>query len=125
MRNEEPPKPQKETPNYSLIEYVLNNEPSRDLTEEQLGPLIDDIDNPRSYALLVRYLKENIKVRLPELMTRLNFDFVASPKSFDTYIESREKIKELLKEEDGVIDEPKREQVRLLLKVIKDTNVHK
>lgn len=125
MINKKESLPKRESPFYSIIEYMLDNEPSKDLPEEILKPLIDDIDNPRSYALLVRYLKKNIPVRLPEVIIRLNFNFVASPESFDTYIEYREKIEELLKEEDGIIDNPKREQARWLLKVIKDIKVPK
>ena len=85
--------------------------------------LIDDIDNPRSFALLVRYLKKDIQTRLPALIRALNFDFGSSLKSFDAYNDYRSKIEQLLEEKDGVVDEPKREQVRLLLKIVKNTKV--
>lgn len=114
--------PERKTPNYSLIEYTLN-ETKDNLPEETLEPLIEDIDNPRSFDLLVRYLKRDIKTRLPEIIRKINFDFGTSPKSLDVYNDYREKIEQLLEEKDGVIDEAKREQVRLLLKVIKNMKV--
>ena len=120
MKYEESPKSR--SPSYEVIEHILS-ETNDDLPEEILSPLLEDIDNPRSFALLVRYLKKNIKTRLPDLIRAVNFNFGTSPKSFDAYNDYKEKIEQLLEEKDGVIDEPKREQVRLLLKVIKNTRV--
>ena len=120
MKYEESPKPR--SPSYEVIEHILS-ETNDDLSEEILSPLLEDMDNPRSFALLVRYLKKNIKTRLPDLIRSLNFDFGTNPKSFNACNNLKEKIEQLLVEKDGVIDESKREQARLLLKVIKNTRV--
>lgn len=108
--------------NHTLLRetiYCTNN----DLSEEMLLLLISEIDNHESFSLLISYLKKNIKVRLPILITELNFDLVADPKSFDSYVEHRDKIEKLLEEKDGVEDWPKREQVRELLKAIQNNNI--
>ena len=115
---------EQKSPNYPAIEHALNATRD-DLPEETLKPLIDDIDNPRSFALLVRYLKKNMQTRLPNLMRTLNFDFGSSSKSFEVYNGYKQKIEQLLEEKDGVVDELKREQARLLLKVVKNTKVPK
>ena len=120
MKREELPK--QRNPNYEVVEHILS-ETNDNLPEEILNPLIEDMDNPRSLTLLVRYIKKNIQVRLPELIRAVNFDFGTNPKSFDAYNNYKEKIEQLLEEKDGVIDDSKREQVRLLLKVIKNTRV--
>ncbi|KKU90796.1 MAG: hypothetical protein UY23_C0006G0005 [Candidatus Jorgensenbacteria bacterium GW2011_GWA1_48_11] len=121
MRQEKTPEQKK--PNYTVIELLLKDETNEDIPEEILNPLIDDIDNPRSFALLVKYIKRNIQTRLPIIIRALNFDFGSSPKSFDAYNDYKHQIEQLLEERDGVVDESKREQARLLLKVIKDTTV--
>jgi len=122
MEKEKEKIPEQEKPNYTFIEHVLD-ETHEDLPEEILDPLVKDIDSPKSYALLVRYLKSNIQLRLPEVIRTINFEFSASPKTFDAYNDFIEKIGGLLEEKDGVIDETKREQARLLLRVIKDIKV--
>ncbi|GEM_PF-6011271 len=113
---------EQKVPNFTLIENFLNAADD-DLPEELFKPLAEDIDNPRSFILLIRYLKRNVHARLPEAMRALNFDFCTSPKSFDVYNDYRQRVEQLLEEKDGVIDEAKREQARLLLKVIKNTKV--
>ena len=122
MEKEKEEIPKQEKPNYIFIEYALD-EADGDLHGEILDPLIKDIDDPRSYVLLVRYLKRNIELRLPRIIRMINFKFGASPKTFDAYSDSVKKIENLLEEKDGVIDESKREQAKLLLKTIRDTKV--
>jgi len=111
-----------EKPNYKFIEYFLDNAYG-DLPKEQLDPLIKDIDDPKSYKLLVRYLKRDMELRLPLVINILNFKFSTDPKTWEECTNLKDQIAELLEEKDGIIDASKREQAQDLLKQIRDAKV--
>ena len=113
--------------NNKLVESMLNYTPDKDLPFHVFKTLVDDIENQQSFSLLLIYIKKNISLKLPELLRIINFDFSTNPKSFDAYTKLKEKIEELLKEQEknNVVDEDKKEQIKGLLKVVKDTKIPK
>lgn len=116
--------PQQKIPYYSLIEHIIDTS-NEDLPQHELERLVEAINNERSFDLLVRYIKINIKPRLKEVIRAINFDFATSEESFDVYNNYIEVIEQLLEEKDGVKDTTKRERVRLFLKAIKNTSIDK
>ncbi len=118
MNPENTQKQENSNRSFNILEHWVyqNNE---DLPEEMLAFLVEDIDNPISFNLLVTYIKKKIKTRLPDVMRRLNFSYCVAPESYDAYIDFKQKIENLLAEKDGIIDTNKRETARLLFKAIK------
>lgn len=86
------------------------------MEEGKIRELLDS-DSEEGWALLVDYIKKDMRNRVQQVLLTINFDFMA-PENYDNYVRMRDKVIELLEEKDGVIDTDKRERVRLLLKSI-------
>ena len=67
--------------------------------------------------LLLRYLKRDVRSRFEQVVLLWRPEMLSS-ENYDTYVEIRNKIRDLLEEKDGIIDTDKREQAKLLLKTL-------
>jgi len=88
-----------------------------DILDEQLLLRLLKSNQDSDGDLLLRYLKRDVRSRFEQVVLLWRPEMLSS-ENYDTYVEIRNKIRDLLEEKDGIIDTDKREQAKLLLKTL-------
>ena len=98
----------------SLTELIID---TGDVLDEKLLFRLLESKQDSDQDLLLRYVKKDVRSRFEQIVLLWRPEML-SAESYDTYIDIRSKLSELLEEKDGIIDTNKREQAKLLLKTL-------